>query len=84
MYILAEPVIVRFTPDLMSVELDDGRIISVPIAFFPSLLHATPEQRAAVELSVAGLHWDELDEDISIAGLLAGSSYTSRAPQHAA
>ena len=84
MYTFAEPVIVRFTPDMMSVELDDGRIISVPIAFFPSLLHATPEQRDAVELSVAGLHWDELDEDISIAGLLAGPSYTSRAPLHAA
>lgn len=56
----------------MWVDLEDGRTLGVPLAWFPRLLHATPEQREAVELSRRGLHWEELDEDISIAGLLAG------------
>ncbi|MBX9728532.1 MAG: DUF2442 domain-containing protein, partial [Sphingopyxis sp.] len=43
-----------------------------PLAWFPRLLHASPEARSKVELSRSGLHWEELDEDISIAGLLAG------------
>ena len=50
----------------------DGRVIAVPLAWFPRLLHATPEQRAKVEISPMGLHWDELDEDVSVSGLLAG------------
>ena len=45
---------------------------------FPRLLHATPEQRQRVEISSKGLHWDELDEDISVAGLLAGVGDKSR------
>ena len=56
----------------MWVDLEDGRTLGVPLAWFPRLLHATPEQRQAVELSRRGLDWEELDEDISIAGLLAG------------
>jgi hypothetical protein len=67
-----EPLAVRFDADSFWVELDDGRTLGVPLAWFPRLLHASPEQRAQVELSRAGLHWDELDEDISVAGLLAG------------
>jgi hypothetical protein len=67
-----EPVSVRFDEYSFWVELDDGRTLGVPLAWFPRLLHATPVQRDAVELSRMGLHWDELDEDISIAGLLAG------------
>ena len=63
---------VRFDLDQMWVELDDGRTIGVPLAWFPRLLHATPERRNAVEISPTGLHWKALDEDISIAGLLAG------------
>ena len=50
----------------------DGRTIAVPLAWFPRLLDATPVQRTQFELSSAGLHWDGLDEDISVAGLLAG------------
>ena len=77
---------VDFDENMMWVDLTDGRRLGVPLAFFPRLLRAAPEQRARVVISGGGqgLHWDELDEDISIAGLLAGSSYTSRAPQHAA
>jgi hypothetical protein len=64
----------RFDEDSMWVELADGRVLGVPLAWFPRLLHATPEQRARFEMSGggSGLHWDELDEDISMAGLLAG------------
>jgi Protein of unknown function (DUF2442) len=63
---------VRFDEFTMWVELTDGRTLGVPLAWFPRLLHATPEQREQVELSRIGLHWEELDADISIAGLLAG------------
>ena len=56
------------------VSLRDGRQLSVPLAYFPRLLHATPEQRSKFELSGGGtgIHWDQLDEDISVAGLLLG------------
>jgi len=63
---------VRFDDDSMSVHLDDGRVISVPLAWFPRLLAARPEQRAQFELSARGIHWEVLDEDISVEGLLAG------------
>jgi Protein of unknown function (DUF2442) len=63
---------VRFDDDCLWVDLDDGRVIGVPLAWFPRLLGATPEQRAMFELSPRGIHWDALDEDISIYGLLAG------------
>jgi hypothetical protein len=63
---------VRFDPDCMWVELTDGRTIGVPLAWFPRLLRGTTKQRKQVRISVRGLHWEALDEDISIAGLLAG------------
>jgi hypothetical protein len=63
---------VRFDDDSMWVDLDDGRRMGVPLAWFPRLLSATPEQRAQFELSPRGIHWEALDEDISIDGLLAG------------
>jgi hypothetical protein len=66
------PTSVRFDEHTMWVELTDGRTLGVPLAWFPRLLNATPAQRETVELSRIGLHWDEIDEDISIAGLLAG------------
>jgi hypothetical protein len=56
----------------MWVHLSDGRILGVPLAWFPRLLESSPEQRQKVRISSRGLHWDALDEDISIAGLLAG------------
>lgn len=67
-----EPTAVRFDDHSFWVNLDDGRTLGIPLAWFPRLLHATPAQRAAVALSRAGLHWENLDEDISVAGLLAG------------
>jgi hypothetical protein len=69
---LAEPTGVRFDADSMWVDPSDGRIIGVPLAWFPRLLHATAEQRERVRLSSRGLRWESLDEDISISGLLAG------------
>ena len=63
---------VRFDNDSMWVELTDGRVLGVPLAWFPRLLHATAAQRERVELSRSGLHWNDLDEDVSISGLLAG------------
>jgi Protein of unknown function (DUF2442) len=63
---------VRFDDDSMWVHLDDGRVMAVPLAWFPRLLAATPEQRVQFELSPRGIHWEALDEDISIDGLLAG------------
>ncbi len=63
---------VRFDPDCMWVDLSDGRTIGVPLAWFPRLLRGTAKQRKQVRISGRGLHWEALDEDISIAGLLAG------------
>jgi hypothetical protein len=63
---------VTFDDDTFSVELSDGRSIRVPLVWFPRLLHATPEQRSRYELSQRGIHWEAIDEDISVDGLLAG------------
>jgi hypothetical protein len=66
---------VEFTDDMMNVTLTDGRVIGVPLAWFPTLLAATPEQRSAVRIGGGGvgLHWPDLDEDLLVAGLLAGA-----------
>jgi len=79
MSILAK--IVRFDDTQMWVELSDGRTLGVPLAWFPRLLHASPEQRNGFEISGGGLglHWPELDEDISVPGLLAGRADATRA-----
>ena len=63
---------VRFDSDCMWVELSDGRTIGVPLAWFPRLLRGTAKQRKQVRISGRGLHWDALDEDISITCILAG------------
>lgn len=75
---------VRFDEWSMWVELEDGRTLGVPLAWFPRLLHGSQEQRGRVEISPSGLHWDALDEDISIAGLLAGRGDMTRARSSAA
>ena len=63
---------VHFDQGSFCVDLSDGRTLGVPLAWFPRLLHGTPEQRAQVEISSRGLHWEALDEDVSVAGLLEG------------
>jgi Protein of unknown function (DUF2442) len=76
------PKAVRFDEDTLWVSLSDGRTIAAPLAWFPRLLEAAPEQRAQVELSKGGLHWEALDEDISVAGLLAGQPDLTRHGSH--
>ena len=65
---------VTITDDALTVELDDGRTISVPLAWFPRLLHATPEERDRWRLigKGQGIYWEDIDEDISVENLLAG------------
>lgn len=65
---------VRFDDEMMHVRFTDGRILSVPIIWFPTLHNAKPAQRKKVKIGGGGiaLHWPELDEDLSIAGLMAG------------
>jgi hypothetical protein len=79
MSISASPVSVRFDEDSMWIELDDGRTLGVPLAWFPRLLHGSATERAQVTLSPGGLHWETLDEDVSVAGLLAGRGDMTRA-----
>lgn len=77
---------VRLDDDTLWVDLADGRTIGAPLAWFPRLLRATPAERAAVRISVSGrgLHWDALDEDISVDGLLAGRGDETRSTAAAA
>jgi hypothetical protein len=65
----------RFTEDTLAVDLIDGRTIIVPLAWYPRLLEATPQQRQNWQVSGAGygLHWPEVDEDLSTEGLLRGA-----------
>ena len=65
---------VDFSEDSLTVRLDDGRGLSVPLAWYPRLLHGTKAEREKYELigDGEGIHWPELDEDISVEGLLAG------------
>jgi hypothetical protein len=66
---------VRVTDDTISVDLYDGRTITVPLAWYPRLLHATPAQRANWRIAGAGygIHWPDVDEDLSAQGLLQGA-----------
>ena len=65
---------VKITDDTLSIDLSDGRTISVPLEWFPRLVHATLEERNNWRLigKGHGIHWDDIDEDISVKGLLAG------------
>ncbi|MEN9354757.1 MAG: hypothetical protein RL318_2082 [Fibrobacterota bacterium] len=65
---------VRFEEDRLVVDFLDGHTLAVPVAWYPALLHAHPQERANWELSAAGfgIHWPDLDEDLSAPGLLAG------------
>jgi hypothetical protein len=74
----------RFDDFTMWVDLSDGRTLGVPLAWFPRLRNATPEQRAACDIGRYGLHWEIIDEDISIEGLLAGRGDTTYRPAKAA
>jgi hypothetical protein len=69
--------VVKFDEELMHVHLTDGRIISVPIIWFPILHEATPKQRERYEIGGGGvsLHWPEIDEELLGAGLMAGVAW---------
>lgn len=65
---------ITVTEDTLSIDLSDGRTISVPLTWFPRLLYARPEERNNWRLigKGHGIHWEDIDEDISVEGLLAG------------
>lgn len=84
MTISARAKAVRFDEEMMWVDLEDGRNLGIPLVWFPRLLHGTPDLREKVTISATGLHWEELDEDISIAGLLAGQGDMTRTGKAAA
>ena len=65
---------VTVTEDTLTVEISDGRTISVPLVWYPRLVHATQQELDNWELHAAGqhIHWPDLDEDLSVEGLLAG------------
>jgi len=69
---------VSVTDDTLSVDLEDGRTISVPIGWYPRLAHGTPAERQHFEISGAGhgIYWPDLDEDIGVDGLLLGKHST--------
>ena len=79
-----EPTAVRFDDAQMWVDLEDGRTLGIPLVWFPRLLHGSPELRDKYFLSPDGIHWDDLDEDISIVGLLAGRGDQTRTRKAAA
>src|SRR6185369_11623984 len=71
---LARVMGVTVTDDTLSIDLEDGRSVSVPIGWYPRLSYATAAERANFQISGAGygIHWPELDEDIGVEGLLLG------------
>jgi len=79
-----EPVVVRvdISDDHLRAHLADGRIISVPLSWYPRLLHATPQERRNYEIGGRGrgIHWPDLDEDISVQNLLEGRKSAESEP----
>ncbi len=65
---------VSLSQDAFTVELSDGRLLTVPLSWYPRLMHGTPKERQDWTLIGRGeaIHWEQLDEDISVEGLLAG------------
>ena len=70
---------VEFDQEMMRVIFTDGRVLSVPLQWFPALRRASQQQRERYEIAGGGisLHWPDLDEDLSVAGLLAGADWRS-------
>ena len=71
---VADAVGVHATDDRLIVDLEDGRSISLPLSWYPRLLHGSPEERNNYQLigGGSGIHWPDLDEDLSVEDLLAG------------
>lgn len=74
-----QPVSVQVTDRELIVSLADGRTIMTPLAWYPRLVRATPDQRGHFELMPMGVHWPDLDEDLSVAGMLRGQPTMVRA-----
>jgi len=66
------PVSVRIGDGMLRVQLQDGREIATPLEWYPTLVEATDMQRQNYELSLSGIYWPDLDEDLSVAGMLRG------------
>jgi len=77
---------VHFTEDTLSVDMVDGRTITVPLAWYPRLLNATTEQRQNWQISGGGfgIHWPDIDEDLSTEGLLRGAPAPRRTMSYVA
>jgi hypothetical protein len=73
------PVSLEIRDGILLVTLKDGRVIGTPLGWYPRLAQATPEQLADYELWAFGIHWNVLDEDLSIEGMLQGTR--PRSPQ---
>lgn len=84
-YVQRQPGCLRAFPrPHLTVTLKDGRVIATPLWWYPRLLAATPEQRSACELSPFGVHWPDLDEGLSVAGMLKGNKAPgAKPPTHA-
>jgi hypothetical protein len=76
------PVALEIRDGMLLVTLKDGRLIGTPISWYPRLANATPEQLANYELWSFGIHWEDLDEDLSIEGMLQGIQPKPREPEH--
>lgn len=74
---------VEFREGLLLVTLRDGRLIGTPLEWYPRLANATLDQLQLFELWAFGIHWDELDEDLSIEGMLHGVRPNPAQPQSA-
>jgi hypothetical protein len=66
------PIAVQITESDLVVQLADGRTIATPLVWYPLLLNATAEQQRNAVIGPVGIHWPDLDEDLSVAGMLAG------------
>lgn len=66
------PISVHISEGMLRVQLLDGREIATPLEWYPVLMQATTQQQTHVELGLSGIHWPDLDEDLSIAGMLRG------------
>jgi hypothetical protein len=76
------PVALEIRDGMLLVTLKDGRLIGTPLEWYPKLLRATPEQLANYELWAFGIHWEDLDEDLGIEGMLLGVRPKPAQPQH--
>jgi hypothetical protein len=77
------PVAVEIGDDMLRVTLQDGRMIATPLEWYSRLVNATPEQRRNYELGFAGIHWPDIDEDLSVNGMLKGNRPPSSRQQKA-